>query len=596
MLYTTSNTFTRRASAISIDAPKISAQFFYCSALPIDDPLSPVPPPSSNITNKPTQVPPRPFSVRDNIALESAWLRLQTSIISTHNLGKTQFVAESGKTPGQRTEIRGDGYEGGFAHQVVPESYPDSTDLTLSDGPVHIPLDQTIPVTSKEISEDRLKSGMLKPRSRSPFHRKDKGGEQNNGHNNTNGDEKQDGDSDLVSSRSSRKLSQSGLEISNDTGSTTNYADTSGKPFIRISPRTQNSNPEQQVSEMPPKVDFSQSDGAGVDDVDYRPKQPSPLRSRLQQSLASGHTEITDGSNLDRVSPKKDAQVHITVGFSRLHVVEMPSLKMGPIYWDPVHDISSVVRGTWFYKVSMCPVESDVANQIEAGYEYIKPWTPTYQDELDSCIDIGPEAEIKVAYKLWSSEDSQSTESRPNTAKSRQSEPLDSDEKARKQALKVAGLAPNKAAGILAGFETHARLYAKSSIVYANSRDAQILTPSQLPSAARGRKPLANIRKGRAVGIPVVRGFDVQAWEKLYPPAKKLAKVPQNEDVLRTIASTATQAPCIACQDAGKQPKPTDLILVIHGYVLSALPIRYFICLAYLFVRFLSFSLHMFHE
>ena len=30
---------------------------------------------------------------------------------------------------------------------------------------------------------------------------------------------------------------------------------------------------------------------------------------------------------------------------------------MGPIYWDPVHDISDVVRGTWFYKDSMLPVE-----------------------------------------------------------------------------------------------------------------------------------------------------------------------------------------------------------------------------------------------
>ena len=58
----------------------------------------------------------------------------------------------------------------------------------------------------------------------------------------------------------------------------------------------------------------------------------------------------------------------------RLHMVEMPDLKMGPIYWDPVHDVSSVVRGTWFYKDSMLPVEPDLANQLEEGYEYIKPW------------------------------------------------------------------------------------------------------------------------------------------------------------------------------------------------------------------------------
>lgn len=64
----------------------------------------------------------------------------------------------------------------------------------------------------------------------------------------------------------------------------------------------------------------------------------------------------------------------VPVGISRLHMVEMPDLKvtwperiqrlfyaniinlqMGPIYWDPVHDVSSVVRGTWFYKDSMSP-------------------------------------------------------------------------------------------------------------------------------------------------------------------------------------------------------------------------------------------------
>ena len=77
---------------------------------------------------------------------------------------------------------------------------------------------------------------------------------------------------------------------------------------------------------------------------------------------------------------------------------------MGPIYWDPVHDVSSVVRGTWFYKETMFPVETDLANQLEEGYEYIKPWTPTYQDELNSCVENGPEAEFKVAHKIWPEE------------------------------------------------------------------------------------------------------------------------------------------------------------------------------------------------
>jgi hypothetical protein len=43
----------------------------------------------------------------------------------------------------------------------------------------------------------------------------------------------------------------------------------------------------------------------------------------------------------------------------------MPDLKMEPIYWAPVGDIADVVRGTWFYKDTMLPVETPVANMLE---------------------------------------------------------------------------------------------------------------------------------------------------------------------------------------------------------------------------------------
>ena len=64
------NDFTRRASGIS---PKIRAHFFYSSALPIDDPLSPLPTPSTTYQSGHSKVQPRPFSAYDNAALEKAW-------------------------------------------------------------------------------------------------------------------------------------------------------------------------------------------------------------------------------------------------------------------------------------------------------------------------------------------------------------------------------------------------------------------------------------------------------------------------------------------------------------------------------------------
>jgi hypothetical protein len=248
---------------------------------------------------------------------------------------------------------------------------------------------------------------------------------------------------------------------------------------------------------------------------------------------------------------------------------------MGPIYWDPVHDVSSVVRGTWFYKSTMFPVEADLANQIEEGYEYMKPWTPAYVDELNSCMEIGPEAELKVVHKIWPPEVLAADQNRPDTAKSKLSllntapDQLDPEEQERQQAIVVAGLTENKSAGVLDGFESTGRLFAKSSIIYANGRDAQILKPSLLPSVAKARRPLGSIRKGRAVGIPIVRGFDMQAWEKLYPPQRKAVVAGAAHETTRilrdaTITSQNLKS-CPACVSADERPAPTDLILVIHG-------------------------------
>lgn len=254
---------------------------------------------------------------------------------------------------------------------------------------------------------------------------------------------------------------------------------------------------------------------------------------------------------------------------------------MGPIYWDPVHDVSSVVRGTWFYKDSMLPVEPDLANQLEEGYEYIKPWTATYQDEIKSCLEVGPEAELKVTHRLWPSDDG--LDSRPTTSKSRLSllttdnTKLEPDQQERKKAIIMAAKPENRAAGVLANRLLDSegrpvRLHTKSSVIYANARDAQILKPNQLPSAARNRKPLASIKKGRAIGVPVVRGFDHKAWDKLNPPSKRLQNAARNREVAEAMRAAASGADkrrksCNACMSEEAKPRVTDLVLVIHGSV-----------------------------
>lgn len=224
----------------------------------------------------------------------------------------------------------------------------------------------------------------------------------------------------------------------------------------------------------------------------------------------------------------------------------------------------------------MWPVESDIANQIEEGYEYIKPWTPTYVEELNSCEEHGPEAELKIVHTLWPTEETPTDRSRPETAKSKRSlivtatKELAPEGQERQQAIVVAEMTENKAAGVLDGFEVPGRLFAKSSIIYANGRDAQILKPNQLPSVSPKRSPLGNIRKGKAVGIPVVRGFDVKVWEKVHPPSKKIIAAAQARKAKKAIRKASTISPlpqdvCAACATPDQKPEPTDLVLVIHG-------------------------------
>lgn len=252
---------------------------------------------------------------------------------------------------------------------------------------------------------------------------------------------------------------------------------------------------------------------------------------------------------------------------------------MGPIYWDPIHDISSVVRGTWFYKDTMLPVEPDVSNQIEEGYEYMKPWTQTYADELNSCLEIGAEAELKIVYKIWPVEEP-AERVRSETKKNKMSlfdkaeDQLEPEEQGRKQAIVVSTNPENRAAGVIDDKDHHTKLYAKSSVIYAGAKDAQILRPSLLPSVARGRRPLASIRKGRSVGIPIIRGFDHKAWEKIYPPSKRTVAAAAARDgieALKIVTSTAERPKkCPACSSDEEKPKVTDLVLVIHGSVLDA--------------------------
>lgn len=241
----------------------------------------------------------------------------------------------------------------------------------------------------------------------------------------------------------------------------------------------------------------------------------------------------------------------------------------------------------------MLPVETPVANMLEAGYVDLKCWTETWRDELESAIEVGAAGEMKIVHKLWP-EHVVSSESRPASMSRRGptisdasrdllrvatanliEEGSETPEQIREKAVEAAcdiidistgsGGADNKASGS----STYGnRTYANWGVIYANEREARLLKPSLLPSDYYGRRPLAGyIRKGHKLGVKVVRGFDQNVWDRLHPP-KVGAEIRQAEQGTATSASGAPPNrrkktdPDLAMAE---RPNVTDLVLVIHG-------------------------------
>src|SRR5690606_18111391 len=109
----------------------------------------------------------------------------------------------------------------------------------------------------------------------------------------------------------------------------------------------------------------------------------------------------------------------VPVGVQRLHKVLLPAFTMMPIYWDPVNDVAPVVRGTWFYKDTMLPVEAEVANRLEEGYMELRAWSEEWALELNSALEVGKEAEDKIRWSLYQkpvTPGGSTTTSRPSTS------------------------------------------------------------------------------------------------------------------------------------------------------------------------------------
>ncbi|KAK5112637.1 hypothetical protein LTR62_003952 [Meristemomyces frigidus] len=490
--------------------PPIQARFFYSSPVPIDDPLSPVPPASNKI---PTGLPPHPFSEYDNTSLDKAWHELRRKILKyNEEHGEKPTQQEGSRARARSLGVRiakGERRDSGSRPAVIRTSLARQAASSLNqiDGPSDPALDIDVP------------------------------------------------DADTQ---------QKAPEV-------VTLPDTTGTPFIRA------------PSAKRP--------------ADIRYVEPT---ARSRPKMQAHDTYIwEDSSHLAEHSPAPEERLKedspyasVPVGVSRLHKVKMPELVMEPIYWTPIHDSAQVVRGTWFYQDTMLPVEVEVANMLEAGYVELQIWTPTWKDELASAIEVGAAGEEKIAHRLWPERRPKQLDSRPTSRRGPHSPDNllqtatfnmiaegETPEQQRQKAVETAGDivdissgpggADNKAAGKLAyGRQGPPRLYNDFGVIYANEREARLLSPSLMPSAYYGRRPLASyIRKGHKLGIPVVRGFDDAVWENLHPTKHSKKSEKAKQGVASSGAGTPPKQRRKNDPDLAKAERPqvTDLILVIHG-------------------------------
>lgn len=219
----------------------------------------------------------------------------------------------------------------------------------------------------------------------------------------------------------------------------------------------------------------------------------------------------------------------------------------------------------------MFPVEPRIANQLEAGYRELRPFSQTWKDEIRCAVDVGAEGEEKVSHPLWP----ESAASVPgNLDEQEASEPIISSDPFcaahcfHGEAAAQGTLQPVKPqANGLAKASSDLKTYSTYHVIYKDGNAAFLMKPSLKPSAYYGRRPVAKIIKGMTVGIPIVRGFSRAAWDALHEKKKPPAATKASHAAVSASYLDRQPLPgvCPGCEAEKVKGHVTDLVFVAHG-------------------------------
>jgi len=80
--------------------------------------------------------------------------------------------------------------------------------------------------------------------------------------------------------------------------------------------------------------------------------------------------------------------------------VSLSTLSLHPVFWAHSGQRVPVMRGTWFVGDETKPCSWELAEELERAYQEIKPWQPSYKDELATAVATGKGAEEKLRHNL----------------------------------------------------------------------------------------------------------------------------------------------------------------------------------------------------
>lgn len=288
--------------------PRARPQYFYTSSLPIDDPLTSLPPPSSGQTGN-ERAPPQPFSAKDNIALEESWKTLRDNagkkvdakVASREGSTRNSVISVPGPEAGRRRHTwgRDDGSLFGSQQNSPNISASPGGDRPLNTSRVR-PGQRASSATPDDEVGDGSRSGTpgFRKRERSSFSYNTKAFRRKTS---PFGEDAALGDTEGGSGRATPSRDVS----------------ISGSPFIRA-PLPQSQSPFGRSIE-------SGSWQEGEEDINPTAPKPSGLRTSVHPggSLGDSQTEAAEEYPYDQNTKAK-----IPVGVSRLHLVELPNLKV----------------------------------------------------------------------------------------------------------------------------------------------------------------------------------------------------------------------------------------------------------------------------